>query len=299
MNGAWLEGLTREGVLHQGWFIHVAQGQNIRTAEGLPVPLTKKQAHYYLQAPDDFDVIGAFRWAQIVDLGGSERLVRRVIATRLRTEFAHDEFWISVFRWLIAHPMLDPVHYGPIIDYLHYHRFAAPGGHWNARQPGRFRMDPPQPNLSIKDRSPEALLQAVAEWHRGLNAVGIRKLSVWQPSGIAPFRYEENTRELPRIYSITELLSSLELDEEGRAMGHCVGSYAGSCESGRVSIWSLKVVEPPAPETRLLTLEVSNQDRQIVQARRKFNSLPEPKELAILERWASEGGPRLSRWLAR
>ncbi len=155
-------------------------------------------------------------------------------------------------------------------------------------------MDPPQPNLSIKDRSPEALLEAVAEWHRGLNAVGIRKLSVWQPSGIAPFRFEENPGESPRIYSITELLSSTELDEEGRAMGHCVGSYAGSCESGRVSIWSVKVVEPPAPEMRLLTLEVSNQDRQIVQARRRFNNLPEPKELEILERWASEGGPRLS-----
>jgi hypothetical protein len=89
------------------------------------------------------------------------------------------------------------------------------------------------------------------------------------------------------------------LDEEGRAMGHCVGSYAASCESGRVSIWSLKVVEPPGPETRLLTLEVSNADRQIVQARKRFNALPEPKELAILRRWGDAGGPRLSRWLSR
>ena len=51
MNTAWLEGLTPAGVVHQRWFIHVAQGGNLRTAEGLPIPLTRRQAHLYLQAP--------------------------------------------------------------------------------------------------------------------------------------------------------------------------------------------------------------------------------------------------------
>jgi hypothetical protein len=45
LNTAWLEGLTPKGVVHQRWFLHVAQGQNIRTASGLPVALTKKQAN--------------------------------------------------------------------------------------------------------------------------------------------------------------------------------------------------------------------------------------------------------------
>ena len=48
MNSAWLEGLTAQSLLHQRWFIHVAQGQNIRTAAGLPVALTKRQATIFL-----------------------------------------------------------------------------------------------------------------------------------------------------------------------------------------------------------------------------------------------------------
>ncbi len=299
MNGAWLEELTADGVLHQRWFIHVAQGQNIRTADGLPIPLTKKQAHHYLQAPDDFDVIGAFRWAQILDLGGSERLVRSVLGTRLRRVFADDAFWISVFRWLIAHPMLDSIHYGPIIDYLYNQRFVAEVPNPSAHLPGQPRLVPRQPNLTIKDRDPETLLQAIAEWHQSLASHRTRRPTSWTASGIAPFVFKETEGETRRIYTIAELLCSRELDEEGQAMNHCVGTYAGSCESGRSSIWSLRVVEPPGPETRLVTLEVSNADLQIVQARKRFNTLPQPKELAILMRWADAGGPRLSRWLAR
>ena len=64
MNSAWLEGLSRVGVVHQRWFIHVAQGGNLRTAKGLPIPLTRRQADLYLQAPEDLDVLSAFRWAR-------------------------------------------------------------------------------------------------------------------------------------------------------------------------------------------------------------------------------------------
>ena len=306
MNSVWLEGLTEQSLVHQRWFIHVAQGQNIRTADGLPIPLTRKQAHHYLQAPGDFDVLGEFRWAQIVQPGWSNRLVRGVLWTRLRTDFAHDEFWVSVFRWLISHPMLAPVHYGPIIDFLHNQRFVPRVLNPTARRRGRPRMAPAQPNLTIKDWSPENLLASVAAWHQRLatpmqTLVGERPqpMASWKPSGIGPFRFEQVVADVRRVYTITELLSTCELDEEGRMMGHCVGSYASSCVSGRISIWSLKKVAPTEEATRLLTLEVSNQDRQIVQARRVANGLPVPEEMQILKRWTNEGGPALSKWLAR
>jgi hypothetical protein len=299
MNTAWLEGLTPQGAVHQRWFIHVAQGQNIRTAAGLPIPLTKKQAHLYLQAPDDFDVLTAFRWAQVIDLGGSERLVRSLLATRIGTDFAHDEFWVSVFRWLVAQPMLDPVHHGPIIDYLRHHRFEASVPNPNAHLPGQPRLVPAQPNLTMKGRTAETLLRSVTVWHRGLGRERAGKETGWPPSGIIPFRLEEGKDHTRRGFAITELLSSSELLEEGRAMGHCVGTYARSCTRGHVSIWTLRVTDAWGQETRLLTLEVWNQSRQIVQARGKFNRMASPKELAILGRWADTGGPTLSKWVAR
>ena len=299
MNTAWLEGLTPAGVIHQGWFIHVAQGGNLRTAEGLPVPLTRRQAHLYLQAPADFDVLSAFRWAQIVDMGGDERLVHSILATKIGSSFDHDDFWVTVLRWLVLQPMLDPVHHVPIIDYLHNQRFVASALNPLAGEPGQPRLVPPQPNLTMKGRDAESLLRSVDQWHRRLGRVGRGPAACWKPTGIEPFHHEEGEGKSRRIFVITELASSYELLAEGQAMAHCVATYAPSCVRGRVSIWSLRLVDATGLETRLLTLEVSNSDYKIVQARRKFNALPGKRELSILERWAAVGGPSLSQWVAR
>jgi hypothetical protein len=298
MNTAWLEGLTTVSVVHQRWFIHVAQGGNLRTAKGLPIPLTRRQAHLYLQAPADFHVLSAFRWAQISDMGGDERLVRSILATSIGHRFDHDDFWITVLRWLVGQPMLDAVHHGPIIDYLHHQRLRPSVPNPLAHLPGQPRFVPPQPNLSMKGREPKALLRAVAQWHRGLGGVVHGPALFWRPTGIEPFRHEEGEGKSRKIFSITELTSSYELQAEGQAMAHCVASYAHSCVRGRVSIWSLRVADRTGLEIRLLTLEVSNQDRQIVQARRKFNARPGERELALLRRWADAGGPSLSKWIA-
>ena len=85
LDAAWFEGLTPEGVKHQRWYKLIALGRNIRTMDDLPIPLTKKQAHQFLHAPDDFDILSAFRWAVIIDLGGNERLVRSILQTRIGT----------------------------------------------------------------------------------------------------------------------------------------------------------------------------------------------------------------------
>ena len=299
MNTAWFGGLTPQAILHQRWFIHVAQGQNIRTAAGLPVALTKKQAHHFLLAPDDFDVMSGFRWAQITDLGGSERLVRSVLATRIATDFQHHEFWMSVIRWLIANPMLDAVHHGPIIDYLHDQRFVPSVPNPLAHLPGQPGRLAPQPKLTMKGRNPQTVLRAVTEWHRRLGRARTRKAISWAPSGMPAYRFEEGEGHNLKVYSITELLSSQELEDEGRAMSHCVATYAGSCAAGHASIWVLKVTDAYDREERLLTLEVWNATRQIVQARQKFNKEASPKQLSLITRWASAGGPSMSKLLVR
>ncbi|MFO0953237.1 MAG: PcfJ domain-containing protein [Isosphaeraceae bacterium] len=297
MNTAWLEGPTREGSLHQSWFLHVAKGENLRTAPGLPVPLTKKQAHVYLQAPCDFDVTTAFRYAQIVDLGGDERLVRSVLATRVGASFDQDEFWLTVFRWLIAQPMLDPAHHGPIIDFLHAQKFVPSVPDPRDPGPGVRRLVPPQPKLTMNGRNPEVLLRCVHGWHRNLGRERGAKDLLWGASGFPAFCFEEGNGESRKVYTLTELTSSRELIDEGRAMCHCVASYAQSCHAGRTSIWSLKLVDAFGRSERLVTVEVIRASRQVVQARKKFNALPTPKELQVLRRWTDTGGPSLSKWV--
>jgi PcfJ-like protein len=299
LDAAWLEGLTAEGIKHQGWYKHVARGQNIRTAEGLPFALTMKQAHHFLQSPDDFDIPSAFQWAVIIDLGGDERLVRSILGTRIGTELAHVDFWKSVFRFFIAHPELAPRHHGPIVDYLLTHKFVPSIPNPRADEPGERALLPPRPGLCMKGRTVESILRAVSQWHGSLVKSRPASMASWAPSGFRPFVFEVATGDGERRYEVVELLTSRELMEEGQTMRHCVASYAGFCESGRTSIWSLRKQIESGRFIRLATVEVNNNQRFIVQVRGRLNKRPSREELSLLGRWQNEGGPRLSRWLTR
>ena len=297
LDAAWLEGLTAQGVQQQRWYKHIARGENIRTADGLPISLTKKQAHHFLQAPDDFDIPSAFRWAIIQDLGGDEHLVRSILGTRIASDFAHEEFWKSVFRFFIAHPKLGPRHHGPIVDYLLNHKFVPAIPNPRAEELEQPALVPPRPGLSMKGRTMESILRAVKSWHGSLVMRRTTSIASWTPSGFRLFVFDVATGDGERHYEVVELLTTQELLDEGQAMRHCVASYAGDCESGRTSIWSLRKRIESGRCIRLATVEVHNNQRFIVQVRGRLNKRPTREELAILGRWQCEGGPRLSRWL--
>lgn len=292
MDSVWFQGNSREAVRQQAWFLHMGKGQNIRTAD-LPLPYTKRMAHQFMQAPSDLTVEAALRWGQIHGLGGNERLALAIIATRLGSDFAHDDFWTTVVQFFIAHPLLDLAHVGPIVDYIHQQRFVS---HDVFVAPGRIeRQLPAQPNFTMKGRTPAALLRQVEAWHGALAKSPNVKLE-WPPSGIRNFEFVEGTepgRNL-RIWRITELLSAKALMDEGRRMRHCVGSYGHSCAKGACSIWTMEV-ETFEGRSKTLTIEVRNSARLICQARGKRNLLPDDKLRAILRRWAEQAGLSLAR----
>jgi hypothetical protein len=298
LDAAWLEGLTIDAVKHQGWYKHMASGQNIRTAPDLPIPLTKMQAHHFLRAPDDFDIPSAFRWAVIVDLGGDERMVRSILGTWIGTTYSLDEFWLSVFRFFTANPMLDPAHHGPIVDFLRHHRFEPSVPNPLAGQPGEPDLIPAQPNLSMKGRTPESVLRAMREWHRSLMQGQAKTTPIsWKRSGFPSFEWRDGPAEDDRVYRIVELLTSSELLVEGQAMRHCVASYTNSCATGRTSIWSLQKSIESGRVVRLVTIEVSNNRSAIVQVRGRCNRLPNEGEMTLLNSWGEAGGPALSYWM--
>jgi len=305
MDAAWLAGLTTESVKYQGWYKHIARGQNIRTASDLPLPLSKRQAHAFLSAPDDFDIPTALRWAIVVDNGGDERLVRSLLGTRIGTTFEDEDFWNSVIRFFIAHPQLESLQHGPIVDYLHNQRFVPSVPNPLAGQPGQPTEIPPQPDLCMKGRTPESLQRAIARWHRDLvggqdagTGGGYRSpSSCWGPSGIPPFFHEEEVGEYRRAFESNELLGEADLIEEGKAMGHCVASYLQLCASGRSSIWSLRMRIPSGRMVRLATVEVRTKDNLIVQVRKRANKPPMFRELSLLIQWSDRGGPKLASWL--
>jgi hypothetical protein len=289
LDSAWLFGLTADGAQQQRWFKRIASGQSIRTAEGLPFPLTKRMAHHFLQAPSDFDIPAALRYGQVLGLGGTETLARSLLGTRLRTDFSHNDFWETVVRWLIDHPELEVVHHGPIIDYIHDQKFvpSLPSGLGR----GHPRLVPPRPHLCMRGRRPGSLLRTMEQWHRRMWGRQM-PFATWRPSGIQPFTRAEDGARGRKVYALTELISSGELQEEGEAMGHCVASYCSRCVSGEASIWSLTVEKGIDEVERLLTVEVANGSQVIIQARGKFNRVAAPEELGILKLWTQAGGPK-------
>jgi hypothetical protein len=300
LDDAWRAGLHAEGLRYQGWYKHVGRGESIKTLPDLPIPLTRVMAHFFAQGPDDLDIPSALRWAQVRGLGGDEGLARTVLESRIGTDFRNDDFWTTVIRWLVAHPDLAPRHHGPIIDYLHDQRFVPSVPNPLSRQRGRARQPlaiPPQSNLCMNGRTPKSLLRAVEEWHKKLGSQRSGISVEWRPSCIRPFSCEVGDGPSRRVFAITELISSEELQEEGKAMGHCVASYWPLCISGQASIWSLTVEDGSGEADRLLTLQVSLPDRLIVQARGPNNREPDDQQRSILARWAESGGPSPSRGL--
>jgi hypothetical protein len=104
-------------------------------------------------------------------------------------------------------------------------------------------------------------------------------------------------RPIVEVWRVREILDGKTLADEGRAMGHCVYSYARLIESGHCAIWTLTLRDDTG-HWRRLTIEVRLSLRQIVQARGRFNAKAQPKDLLVLEQWATRNDLTiaLGRW---
>lgn len=287
MDTAWHGFANLTNARYQDWFIKIGQGANIRTMEGLPIPLTKKEAHLVMESPKDFNIPQAFRYGQILNLGGNERFVRQILRTRIAVDFNYNEFWTSVFRWFLQNPMLDVAHYAPIVDFVHNQKYV----------PTRLengQLVCAQPNMSMKGRDPDSMLRQVELWHRQTGKEKKGSVQAWAPSGFKP--YEIKTDRPYMIRRIEEILTHKDLVAEGRTMKHCVGSYAGSCATGRVSIWKFEEVTAGGIDKRL-TIEVDNRQRTIIQARGKYNAMATASDKYWLNNWARDAGLIISRYM--
>ena len=181
--------------------------------------------------------------------------------------------------------MMDRRHVGPVIDYLNSQKFEARQVFAAGR--GLVAEAPPQPNLSMRGRTAGTLLEQVECWHRELGRSTSTDGLRFQSSGIKPLELVSG-RERENVWRVRELLSGAELTAEGKAMRHCVASYARSCAAGRCSIWTMELITRMGLEKRQ-TIEVLKEGL-IVQCRGKQNRLPTPAEFEVLKEWARFAG---------
>lgn len=280
------------------WFVHLAQGGSPRKLEKMPITFTKKMAHLFMKAPKNYNVVEALRWAQILGLGGDQRLVDMAIYSRYGETFRHEEFWVTVLHFFINNPMLDRAQLGPLVDYISAQKF----------QKQRVWIEngvceehpPPHPNFSMKGRSPEVLLRQMAEWHGELQKNDKERFISWDPHPtVRPLERMEGSAEKKnmKVWHIRELTDNKVLRQEGRKMKHCVSSYVSSCQKGRCSIWSMAVETLEGVE-RCVTIEVDNNTKTVVQVRGISNRLPKDQEKRIISLWAGENelNEKYGRW---
>ncbi|NOT42545.1 MAG: hypothetical protein HOP13_18880 [Alphaproteobacteria bacterium] len=300
LDSAWLRG-DRGASRFRDWFVHIGLGHNMRTAK-TPYPMTKMIAHHFVSAPADFSIEGALMLADIKAMNGGERLAAALMGTRLGQRVERDPerraFWLSVYRFFIANPMLDLAHAGPIVDFLNFQKYES-----QEVMVGPNRAEtrpPPQPNLTMTRRTPDSLLRQVEDWHGALRAVRANADRFWKTSGIPGLTLQKGSRDDPdrlQLWTFRELLSGQDLIDNGRALKHCVASYAHSCARGACSIWSLEM--RMGNERRgdpVLTVEV-DANRVVVQARGRANRRPDEGEQAMLETWMKKGALKPGNYL--
>ena len=318
-DSAWFAGVGPEATRQQQWYLHVGRGGNIRSA-GLPMAYTKRMAHLFLQAPDDYSVTNALRWGQILALGGSKELVEHLNATPLGSRLEHEDFWISLIHFLVNNPMMDLSKVGPVVDYIEYLKFRnrepvdGDAGVEAAGPPS----GPPDPRFSMKGRTADSLLDLVDAWHRAMSKETGGTAGGWADSGFPEFEFIEEEADSGHTirWTISEILTRTELFREGKAMKHCVRSYAHSCAKGTKSVWSVKREDTDTgANRRVLTIALKNDMSRVVQARGKCNAMAgmrpnSRQESAVLKReedllergrrvmgmWADENGITVPRY---
>jgi len=278
-------------------YLHLGKGESPRTFDALPVPITKRESHYFQLAPDDYTPMEAILWGKVLSFGGDERLVRAFMETRIfrATNKKEWEFWEPIMKFFVEQPLLDIHVISPVCDYIShlkndFRRIPVAGG--------GFRVLPPEfPNFKINGRTLPALIRGMEAWHKELGKgakEGVPKR--WEPFLIDDYSVTFGKEENRRTYTFTQLLTVSALRAEGRTHGHCVAGYANSCNSGRTSIWSMCVEDAFARIKNLLTIEVSPQKR-IVQCRGTGNRLANANEWRIVERFAFERKLDIDRWV--
>ncbi len=258
LDEAWLRGPSES---EDGWreaFVRIGAGQGIQKI-ALGSPLTEKGRHFFLLAPPEHfcSLVPAVRYGQALSHGGTEKLASAICETRLGELLSGEPFWESVIHFLVRHHNIPLAQIGPIVDFL-----------WNQKEI--------EPTLSMKGRTPEALLFRVSEWHATLARLPRGSSRSWKSLGLAPFVREEIAPGIVvHTWKMVELTDTYALQQEGSDLRHCVRSYDAECLKGKKAVFSLRLHASDSRTTRrMLTIEVDPLRKSVVQVRGRANCLP-------------------------
>jgi hypothetical protein len=248
------------------WFAYVLRGNHLMTAENLPIRLTRSAAHRFRCLDDENYTV-----TQGILFSGIDSLVNDVSFSRQVVNSIRDitqaEFWIKTMS-LLHRNGLPSRHVNEVMDYI-AHKVFVEGI-----------------PLDLKRKKISNLLVDVHAWHQQVNEIKIRSTikKNLPNSGVEDYLLEFEGE----TFEISQIRKEIDLYKEGQNLSHCVYTYKGSCYNGRCYIFSLRILENEEQKKPLITLELRN--KQVVQARGKFNRVPNETEAHVIQLWAKEMG---------
>ena len=288
MDSVWDLNSGPEGFRQQAWYIRLGRGASVRELD-LPIPLSRRMEHFVRQAPDHYTVYQALRHGEARGLGGGEQLAREFCIGFLGRNVEHPDFWRTVVHFLVNHPEMRIEFVNPAVDFILANKF---GGEANLTEHGPETRVPRWPDFSMDGRTVKSILRLADAWHLELGRKKKSGSFSWRQSGIRGHQFFEKGEEYDRQWTIQELLDSDALYADGRAMRHCVYTYADRCRRGETTLWSLRL-RVKEGEKRMATIEVNPHRRAVVQVRGKCNSRPGARSLEILRQWAAHENLRV------
>lgn len=275
------------------FFLHIGNGKSARSFIFKPELELNKKSYQFLQStPKEFTYFEAFRRAQVLSIGGNELISNAILSSKLGRNLNGEKFWYTVIQLFVQAGMFDVNKIPEIIDFIHNRKYER-----TIRMVNGFRQyaDPEQPGLTMKGRTIETLLTQSDRWHAHLSKIKHVNITRWDGFKISDWTKTIGKDKNKIRYDIVQLLTSKELTQEGRELGHCVSSYASSCFHGNCAIFSFRNQTVSNFSKSLLTIEVKG--TQIVQMRGKNNRKYTNHEVRLVEIWAKQEGLSFSRWI--
>lgn len=262
-------------------YLHLAGGNSIRGA-ALPIPLSKSMARAFPHAPDHYSFEQALRWSQLQVLSADDQFRRGVMQSCLGNSFDHEPLASRMIEFFARGVDMESRTLAVVFDHIfqegNSRRLAPLGEH-------------PQKFSKRYTKEIQELRQLDSEKQRPSHCS-------WEPQPFGGFRCEETKRHdwSSKHWTIEELTTSQQLQEEGDALHHCVASYALYCQCGLSSIWSLRS-HGLYTDHRELTIEVRPRTKSIVTALGRCNTSPKPEARKIMEQWAAEQDLKIEPWV--
>lgn len=258
------------------WFIIIATGGSF--AKCSKEIFTKKEAHLFLNAPDNNTIIENIWWAKCksIDLA---RKVTHVIVKRLFRNINPPRHYLGIanlFWWqrllILLKNCEDEVSIESLNDIMDFLR----DRHNNSDV------------FDLKGRTFNSLIKLSNEWHRTMQ---FRKFGnqnfTWRGIDIPDWNWTD--KKQTSTWTVTQLLTSKELFNDGKRMRHCVASYGQRCMQGQSAIFSLMEDDGMNMPEKHITIELSS-NKQLVQANARMNRQPKGMAKLILNKWLSHNG---------